>query len=198
MDTAAPPDRAFRSAVRIVALANLAYFFVEFVAGQLIGSVSLFADSIDFLEDASVNLLVLLALDWPVKRRARLGMALAGLLLAPSLAALWMIWRKLSEQAPPDPLMLSLAGLGALCVNLGCAVLLARFRRTGGSLAKAAFFSARNDAMANIAIIAAAGVTLLAPSIWPDVIAGLGIAALNAGAAKEVWEAAREEHDAVA
>jgi len=198
MDTAAPPDRAFRSAVRIVALANLAYFFVEFVAGQLIGSVSLFADSIDFLEDASVNLLVLLALDWPVKRRARLGMALAGLLLAPSLAALWMIWRKLSEQAPPDPLMLSLAGLGALCVNLGCAVLLARFRRAGGSLAKAAFFSARNDAMANIAIIAAAGVTLLAPSIWPDVIAGLGIAALNAGAAKEVWEAAREEHDAVA
>ena len=29
---------------------------------------------------------------------------------------------------------------------------------------------------------------------WPDLIVGLGIAAMNADATREVWNAAREEH----
>ena len=51
-----------RSAVRLVAILNLAYFGIEFAVAGAIGSVSLFADSIDFLEDASVNFLILVAL----------------------------------------------------------------------------------------------------------------------------------------
>ncbi len=54
------PDDGLRGTVRLVALLNLAYFGIEFVAARIIGSVSLFADSIDFLEDASVNLLILM------------------------------------------------------------------------------------------------------------------------------------------
>jgi Co/Zn/Cd efflux system component len=42
---------ALRRAVSVVALANLAYFFVEFAVARRIDSVSLFADSVDFLED---------------------------------------------------------------------------------------------------------------------------------------------------
>ncbi|MBI1362064.1 MAG: cation transporter [Alphaproteobacteria bacterium] len=194
---AALADPRFRSAVRVVALANLAYFFVEFAVGRIIGSVSLFADSVDFLEDTAVNLLILLALNWPARRRARLGMALAALLLAPALAGLWTAWSQLQAPVPPDPSALSLTGLGALVVNVSCAFLLARFRHTGGSLTKAAFFSARNDALANLAIIAAAAVTAATSSFLPDLIVGFGIAALNAGAAREVWAAARKEHNAV-
>jgi Co/Zn/Cd efflux system component len=48
----------------------LSYFGVEFAVAVAIGSVSLFADSIDFLEDASVNLLILAALGWSAPRRA--------------------------------------------------------------------------------------------------------------------------------
>jgi ABC-type transport system involved in multi-copper enzyme maturation permease subunit len=70
-----------RRAVVVVAMLNLAYFFVEFAAARHIGSVSLFADSIDFLEDASVNFLVLVALGWSAQRRAAVGMLLALLLL---------------------------------------------------------------------------------------------------------------------
>jgi len=46
-------------------------------------------------------------------------------------------------------------GLGALAVNSFCAILLARYRAHGGSLTRAAFLSARNDALANVGIIAA-------------------------------------------
>ena len=42
-----------RTVVIVVAVLNLGYFGVEFAVALVIGSVSLFADSIDFLEDAS-------------------------------------------------------------------------------------------------------------------------------------------------
>ena len=55
-------------------------------------------------------------------------------------------------------------------------------------------FSRRNDALANVAIIAAGFVTAYTLSAWPDLIVGLGIAAMNADAAREVLTAARDEH----
>jgi hypothetical protein len=66
-------DSALRRTVLVVALLNLAYFGVEFIVALSIGSVSLFADSVDFLEDASVNLLIFFALAWSAKTRARVG-----------------------------------------------------------------------------------------------------------------------------
>jgi Co/Zn/Cd efflux system component len=182
-----------RRAALIVALLNLGYFGVEFAVALAIGSVSLFADSIDFLEDASVNALIVLAAGWSLRQRSRIGMAMAALLLVPGLFTLWTAWQKFVLPAPPEATSMALAGLGALVVNGYCAWLLARVRHHGGSLGKAAYLSARNDAFANLAIIAAAGLTAATASGWPDLIAGLGIAALNAGAAAEVWQAARSE-----
>ena len=191
--TDAVPSPHLRRAVLAVAILNFSYFFVEFAAAISIGSVSLFADSIDFLEDTSVNILILLALGWSLRARSRVGMCLALILLAPALATVWSLWQKITAPVPPEPVTLSLVGAGALAVNLSCALILARFRKASGSLTKAAFLSARNDAFANIAIIAAGLVTALTNSVWPDVLVGLGIAAMNADAAKEVWEAARDE-----
>jgi Co/Zn/Cd efflux system component len=187
------PSPSLRRAVLTVAILNLGYFFVEFASAISIGSVSLFADSIDFLEDASVNLLILLALGWSLRARSRVGMALAVILLVPGIATLWTVWQKIAAPLPPEPIALSVVGAGALAINLTCALILARFRKASGSLTRAAFLSARNDAYANIAIIAAGILTAYTLSIWPDVIVGVGIAAMNATAAKEVWEAARSE-----
>ena len=81
-----------RKAVALVALLNLGYFGIEFAVALSIGSVSLFADSVDFLEDASVNLLILSALGWSARNRARVGMVLAAILLVPGIATLWTAW----------------------------------------------------------------------------------------------------------
>ena len=186
-------DAALRRAVRIVAMLNLAYFSVEFGVALAIGSVSLFADSIDFLEDAAVNGLILIALNWNPHRRSLVGMVLATILLAPSLATLWTAWEKIVAPLPPAPIPLSLAGGGALAVNLFCAGLLARFRTHSGSLTRAAFLSARNDALANVAIVAAGLVTIVTLSAWPDLLVGLGIFFMNLDAAREVYTTARRE-----
>jgi Co/Zn/Cd efflux system component len=186
----------FRRVALFVALANLAYFGVEFAVALGIGSVSLFADSIDFLEDTAVNLLIVVALGWRQQRRGQVGAVLAGLLLVPAAATLWMAWRKFMTPVAPAPEPLTITGLGALAVNLACAFALVRHRAHHGSLSRAAFLSARNDAIANVAIIAAGLATVFVRNAWPDLLVGLGIGALNAGAAKEVFEAARTERAA--
>jgi Co/Zn/Cd efflux system component len=187
-------DAGFRRIVRLVILLNLSYFGIEFVVASRIGSVSLFADSVDFLEDASLNFLILAALRLSAARRARVGMVLAVILLIPGLATLWTAGMKFHSPSVPNPMSLSVTALGALVINISCAYLLARFRNREGSLSRAAFLSARNDTLANIAMIVVGLVTVYWASPWPDVIVGLGIALMNADAAREVWTTARAEH----
>lgn len=194
MSTQQDNDAGLRGVVRRVAMLNLAYFWVEFTVGLVIGSVSLFADSIDFLEDASINFLIFAALGWSAAGRARVGMALACILLVPGVATFWTAWQQFSVPVPPAAVPLSLAGAGAFAVNLSCALMLTRYRKHAGSLTRAAFLSARNDVYANVAIVGAGLVTAYARSAWPDLIVGLGIALMNADAARDVYKAAREEH----
>ncbi len=199
MDHIDKTDIDLRRVVAIIAILNVAYFGIEFAVATAIGSVSLFADSIDFLEDTSVNLIILFALGRSARRRAQVGMLLAALLLVPAAATLWTAWQKIAAPVTPEPFALSLTGLGALVINLSCAFLLARYRHHSGSLTRAAFLSARNDAFANVAIVAAGFATaFIWPSVWPDLVVGVCIAAMNADAAREVWTAAREEHRAAA
>ena len=74
---------------------NLNHFGIEFVVALAIGSVSLLADRVDFLEDASINILVVAALGWTAKDRSRVGMLLALILLVVAgLATLWTAWPK--------------------------------------------------------------------------------------------------------
>ena len=193
--SAGTATEGLRRTVLIVALLNLAYFGVEFAVALAIGSVSLFADSIDFLEDASLNLLILVGLGWTAPRRKLLGKVMAGILLVPALATLWTAAQKLALPVAPAPVPLAITGAGALVVNFVCAALLMRFRHHGGSLSLAAFLSARNDVLANVAIILAGLITAYTLSIWPDLIVGLSVAAINADAALKVYKAAQKETD---
>jgi Co/Zn/Cd efflux system component len=197
-ETGSGANPRLRQTLWLVIALNLAFFVVEFIVATKIGAVSLFADSVDFLEDTAMSMLVLAAMRLSPLTRARIGFALAGVLLLPVLAFVATLGHKFLAAVPqaPEPAPFALTGLAALAVNATCALMLARVRNVAGSLTRAAFLSARNDMVANIAIMAAAGLTALWPSIWPDIVVGLGIAALNADAAGEIWRAARREHGA--
>ena len=78
-----------RSTVLVVAALNFSYFFVEFGYGRIFNSLSLISDSIDFLEDASINLLVALAIGWSIQKRKYVSYLLACLLLVPGTIFVW-------------------------------------------------------------------------------------------------------------
>lgn len=184
---------SLKKTVSIVAILNLSYFLYEFSIARQIGSVSLYADSIDFLEDASVNILILLAFGWSIKIRVKLGYVFAILLLIPGIAVASTAWEKFQNPVSPESLTLGLTGTGALLINSFCAYILSKFRKSTQSLTKAAYLSARNDALANVAIIGASVVSLFWTSGWPDLIVGIGILLLNLDSATEVIEASRRE-----
>src|SRR5258708_7374629 len=90
-----------------------------------------------------------------------------------------------SALPPVTPPQLSLTRVGALGVTLWSASRLAPSGAHSGRLTGAAFLSARNDTLANVAIIAAGLVTAFVwPTAWPDLIVGLAVAAMNADAAR--------------
>lgn len=178
--------QTLRRVVLTVALMNLAYFFVEFAGALAIGSVSLFADSVDFLEDALINLLIFAALPWTAIRRRTVGSILAFVILIPAVATFWTALAKIFDPYPPAPLPLTLTALGALVVNVSAARLLVRHRHHSGSLTKAAWLSARNDAFANIAIITVGILTIWLATGWLDIIVGVEIAIRNIDAARAV------------
>jgi Co/Zn/Cd efflux system component len=182
-----------RRIVLIVAGLNFAYFFVEFAVALAAGSVALLADSVDFLEDTAVNLLIFLALSWPMVHRAVMGKVMAVLILGPAALAGWEAVQRFSEPSVPQVLPLVLASVGAIAINGTSAWLLTRVRHHGGSLSRAAFLSARNDVLVNLSIIAMAAVTVWTSSGWPDLILGCFIIGLALFAAHEVWEASEEE-----
>ena len=185
--------RALRSTVLVVAALNAAAFVVEGAVALAIGSVSLLADSVDFLEDTAVNLLIALALGWSLAARARVGRLLAVVILLPALAVIVQLVLKIGEPEAPAVLPLVLTALGAAAVNLAAGLLLARIRAASGAMGRAAWLAARNDVVINLAIVAMALVTLAVGTGWPDIVLGALIIALNGRAALEVWRLAGEE-----
>lgn len=182
-----------RRTVLLVAALNFAYFLVELIFGRLYNSLALLSDSIDFLEDASINLLIVLALAWPIAKRKFVSYLLAALLLVPGIAFLWNAIVKLMDPVTPTGEGMSVVALGALVVNFSCALLVARHKSQEHGLVLAAYYSSRNDAIVNVLIIVSGLITLLAPSIWPDLLVGVLIFGLNAGAARAVVKASRDE-----
>lgn len=188
-----PHAARLRRTVAVVAALNLAYFFVEFSVALAAGSVSLLADSVDFLEDTAINVLILVALSWPLARRAVMGKAMALIILVPAAVAAWEAAQRFAGPTAPDVVPLVLASLGAIVVNGTSAWLLARVHHGGGALGRAAFLSARNDVLVNVAVIAMGLVTVWTGSGWPDLVLGCAIILLALHAAHEVWEVSEEE-----
>ncbi|WP_285106942.1 cation diffusion facilitator family transporter [Promicromonospora sp. MEB111] len=190
-----PDDRtaALRRIVLVVAALNLAYFFVELTVALAAGSVALLADSVDFLEDTAINLLILVALSWPLARRAVMGKVMALIILGPAAVAAWQAVGRFAGPTAPDVGPLVVASLGAIVVNGVSAWLLARTHHHGGALGRAAFLSARNDVLVNVAIIAMGLLTAWTGSGWPDLVLGCVIILLAVHAAHEVWEASEDD-----
>ncbi len=175
-----------RRTVALVAALNLAYFAIEFTFAQIYGSLALLSDSLDFLEDASVNLLIFIAFSWSLIARKRLSYLLALILLFPGVVFIFEAISRFNEPQVPNGAGMSAIGAGALVVNFYCAAILARHKNEVGGLAKAAYLSARNDAAANILIILAGIVTLVWSSQIPDLVIGIAIFAMNFDAARQV------------
>lgn len=175
----APASPAWRRALWIALAVNFAMFLVEVAGGQMAGSVALKADALDFLGDSANYAIALLVAGMALVWRARAALAKGIVLLGfGGWVAVTAIQRAI-EGAPPQAFVMGVIGLLALAANVGVALMLYRFR-DGDSNMRSVWICSRNDAIGNIAVVAAAFGVFGTGSQWPDIavaaiLAGLGI-----------------------
>lgn len=182
-------DPAYRRALWTVVVLNIGFGVIEIVGGFLARSQALKADALDFLGDGSITLIGLLALGWAAHVRARVALLQGVFLLALGVGVIGMaIWRAMNA-IPPEAELMGGLGVVALIVNVVSALALVRFRKGGDAAARAIWLFSRNDALANVAVIMAAGLVAWLRSAWPDLIVAGIIAALFLNSA---WDIIRD------
>ena len=186
-------DPAYRRALWIVVILNVGFGVAELFGGFITGSQALKADSLDFLGDGSITLIGLLALGWSALARARVALTQGLFLGALGLGVIAVAAVRALNAEPPEAGLMGGIGVAALVVNVAAALVLARFRKDGDAQARAIWLFSRNDALNNVAVIAAAALVAWTGSGWPDlVIAGI-IALVFLHSAWEIIQDARRD-----
>ena len=186
-----------RRVLVVVLLLNAAMFFAEFTAGLIAGSAALMADSVDMLGDATVYGVSLYALSRSHRWKAGAAVAKGLFILALGVGVLVQIGVKLKTGVPPMTAPMFVLALMALAVNLMTLRLMWRFRALDVNMSSSVECS-RNDALANVGVLVAAGAVALTGSFWPDIIVATIIAALFLRSAlrmlAEAWPILRHAH----
>lgn len=186
-------DPAYRRALWIVIVLNLGFGLIELAGGFLARSQALKADSLDFIGDGSITLFGLVALGWSAAVRSRTALAQGVFLAALGIGVIgFAAWRALNA-LPPEAELMGGIGVAALVVNVSAALILARFRDRGDATSRAIWLFSRNDALANIAVIAAAALVAWTQQAWPDLVVAGVIALLFLHSAYDIIRDARRE-----
>ncbi len=189
---AAPPSPRYRRVLWAALAINALMFAVELAGGLHAGSVSLLADAVDFFGDAAnygVSLLVLgMAPVWRGRAALLKGLSMGAF----GVFVLGRTGWSAATGTVPEPITMGAIGSLALLANVAVAVMLYAWRE-GDANMRSVWLCSRNDAIGNLAVMAAALGVFGSGAGWPDVlVAGImGILALTA--ARSVIAQAREE-----
>lgn len=176
---------AVRRMLWTVLAVNAAMFVAEGSAGIATGSLALTANSLDFFAEAATYAVSLFVLSRSLTWRAGAALAKGSGMLAFGVAILVAAAASFASGAPPAHTTMGAVGALALAVNVACAALLYRFRGAEANL-RSAWLCSRNDAIGNLAVLAAAVGVWGTATHWPDVIVGVGMATLAIVAAVQV------------
>lgn len=185
-------DGRYRKILWIALIINITMFVVEIVSGVKANSVSLLADSLDFLGDAANYGISLWVLGMGITVRAKASLIKA---LSMAVFGIWVlgsaVWHFVSG-ALPSPETMGLIGVVALAANLSVAALLYAYRE-GDSNMRSVWLCTRNDALGNVAVILAAIGVFGTGAAWPDLLVAIIMASLALHSAWSVIMHARSE-----
>jgi len=163
--------------LKIVLVLNLVMFLVEVVAGWLTHSTSLYADSLDMLGDAFVYAISLYVIGRGPAWSARVSLIKGVMMLLLGSLVLFQITNRFLAPVVPDAKPMGVIAVLALLANTTCAVLLLRHRNDDLNM-RSTWLCSRNDVLANVGVIIAAGMVAVTGSHLPDLGIGLLISAV--------------------
>ncbi len=187
--------------LKIVLAINATMFLVEFAAGILSKSTSLLADSLDMFGDSVVYAFSLYVLGMSVRWRASAALLKGLIMTAFGIGVLGEAIYKILADSMPVSATMGSVGLLALAANAACLVLLLRHKADDINM-RSTWLCSRNDIVANLGVLAAAGGVALTGTKWPDIGVGMMIAVLFLSSAvsvlRESWAEFSPHADGVA
>jgi len=169
----------------VVLFINLVMFFVEFGAGIRADSISLTGDSLDMLGDTLVYASSLYVINKGSKAQAGSAFLKGIIMFVFAISVFARAIYQFSSGATPEATVMSAIGFVALFANLVCLLLLARHRKDNLNMSSV-WLCSRNDIVANVSVLAAAGLVFLTGSILPDLAVGLLLTFVFAKSAGQV------------
>lgn len=163
--------------LKIVLAVNAIMFLIEVTTGWLANSISLLADSLDMLGDATVYGMSIYALSQSSQKQAKVALVKGGFMLLLGLFVLADATYKLIYPVMPNVQVMGVVGALALAANLFCFVLLYTHREDNLNMSST-WLCSRNDLIANTGVLLAALAGYILISTWPDIIVGTLIASL--------------------
>jgi cation diffusion facilitator family transporter len=182
----------YRRILWIALIINAVMFLVEILAGYTSGSLSLLADAIDFAGDAANYAVSLAVLSAALAWRARAAMLKAFSMIAFGLFILVRAGWATMNGAVPDAPTMGLIGFLALVANVTVAWMLYAFRE-GDANMRSVWLCSRNDAIGNLAVMAAAVGVFGTGQAWPDAVVAAIMSSLALHGGWQVLRQARAE-----
>ncbi|MEO6599329.1 MAG: cation transporter [Polyangiaceae bacterium] len=177
--------------IRLLFAANAGMFLVECGFGVVARSTALLGDSLDMFGDALVYAATLHVLNRSLRSKAMATLLKGSVLTLLGLAVLVEAALKLTSASRPEPLVMGWIGGLALAVNVGCLLLLVKYRDHDINMSSA-WICSRNDIIANGAVLASAGSVAHFGATWPDIVIGAGIAVLFLWSAANIMKSGLE------
>ena len=168
---------SFGKVLWVVMAINAAMFLAEFGAGLAARSTALLADSLDMFGDTTVYALSLYALGKTTPWRAAAALLKSLLMAGFGLLVVVEVTMKITSETVPDASLMTGFGFAALAANLICVLLLLSFRN-GEINMRSTWLCSRNDVIANLGVLLAAGLVAYTNRLWPDIVIGILIASV--------------------
>jgi cation diffusion facilitator family transporter len=181
-----------RKILWVVLFINLFMFFVEGIGGWLAQSNALMADALDMLGDAAIYGVSLFVIQLAPIWRTRAGIIKGLIMSVFALGILGSAIYRVYVHTTPDASSMGIIGGMALTANLFCAYILLRYKNDDINM-RSAWLCSRNDVLANLGVIAAAGGVAWTGSHWPDLAVGVIIAGLILQSSFGIFKDARLE-----
>jgi Co/Zn/Cd efflux system component len=185
-------DRRWRRALWIALAVNAAMFALEIGAGVAADSQALKADALDFFGDAANYAISLAVAGMALAARAKAALVKGTTLIVFGLWVLASAVRAVYRGAQPEAMTRGVVGVLALVANVGVAVMLYRFR-DGDSNRRSVWICSRNDAIGNVAVVAAAAGVFGTGTAWPDLVVAGVLASLGVWGGLQIVRHALDE-----
>jgi cation diffusion facilitator family transporter len=181
----------------LVLVINAVMFLAEITAGLLAHSTSLLADALDMLGDALVYGFTLFVLARSTRWQAGAALVKGGFMLLLGLGVLADAIYKVLHPVLPSAEAMGIVGGFALVANFICFNLLYRHRSDNLNMSST-WLCSRNDLIANVGVLLAAGSSYILVSRWPDIVVGTIIAGIFLNSARAVVQQSLHKLQALA